>query len=919
MRIRSLRLEKFGHFEDDQVDFGPGLTVVYGPNEAGKSTLLDGLSGFLWGVYNKNPRAFKYASARALLTGSVESGDIAVTLVRRLRKLTCDAVEQDALWGPSTSDSDAEWRRTFGMDRAGLREGGRQIVSGRGDLADVIAMAETGEAISRLLAHLEERAEVLFKERKNASCEIRDANDTINQLNKQISECEASAADVAALETRIGDLGARKADLHDALNQARREQRRLEELQRCFGPAAALREARQTLQRTLAEGIVVDRVATERLGRAIEDAARAIEGAAHVGTRIAAAQQRRDGHAFSPAILDAASDIDGLREQLQARKADRRIVDDTDEAARLERAVEEVLRKLGSPETSDPLAAARALLLGEQVREQLSRYARDVADAQRVANDKRKAVARLQREAREADAADRDEEGERDVVLARQRRDDAWQHLRAPWLSGDLPESAQRQSMARALDDGIANADDVAQTRSDALQALARRKGEVGERARQLRQAQHDRDEAQAALSEQSRRWAELVARHALPGGLDPTAWEVHARLLGELTQAVEGVRANADSREQAQRRLAAFAQDTARLSGLVPAANTDPFAVVGRLTDALDKSRAAQEAVGEIDLLIAADREKLEDCSRRRAEAEQVIARLMDGIDEPVETVLERSVRRHAAHDEVAGAEQVLRQAKNPESDLQALAEAAAVVDRVTLDSDADEIKRRVEECEAAHHELSEKLGAAQSDLARLTSRDSVAHLLAERVEHASHVQALVEEYQSLRVQIELLKRYKQWLADTSDSTVLDHAGELLEVLTAGRFDGFAVVEEEGARRIDVRYNDPATRGEPTTMALGGLSEGTADQVFLALRLAGIAVRQRQRMKSGLAMVPVVLDDVLMSHDDDRAAAALRAMAGLSDQMQIILLTHHRSVADAAAEIDGVQVTELKAAVQAG
>ncbi|MBD3409911.1 MAG: AAA family ATPase, partial [Ignavibacteriales bacterium] len=49
MRIERLRLHPFGAFDDLTVDFSTNLTVVYGPNEAGKSTVVNGLLAALFG------------------------------------------------------------------------------------------------------------------------------------------------------------------------------------------------------------------------------------------------------------------------------------------------------------------------------------------------------------------------------------------------------------------------------------------------------------------------------------------------------------------------------------------------------------------------------------------------------------------------------------------------------------------------------------------------------------------------------------------------------------------------------------------------------------------------------------------------------------------------------------------------------
>ena len=70
-----------------------------------------------------------------------------------------------------------------------------------------------------------------------------------------------------------------------------------------------------------------------------------------------------------------------------------------------------------------------------------------------------------------------------------------------------------------------------------------------------------------------------------------------------------------------------------------------------------------------------------------------------------------------------------------------------------------------------------------------------------------------------------------------------------------------------------------------------------TADQVFLALRLAGIASLQDERLTQGTPTLPVVFDDVLMAFDDNRAKAALTLMSELAKNWQIIVMTHHEHV----------------------
>jgi len=60
MRLVRLHLVGFGRFQDQVIEFGPGLNLIYGPNESGKSTLLNFIRGMLFGFKRPgNRRSFE--------------------------------------------------------------------------------------------------------------------------------------------------------------------------------------------------------------------------------------------------------------------------------------------------------------------------------------------------------------------------------------------------------------------------------------------------------------------------------------------------------------------------------------------------------------------------------------------------------------------------------------------------------------------------------------------------------------------------------------------------------------------------------------------------------------------------------------------------------------------------------------------
>ena len=72
--------------------------------------------------------------------------------------------------------------------------------------------------------------------------------------------------------------------------------------------------------------------------------------------------------------------------------------------------------------------------------------------------------------------------------------------------------------------------------------------------------------------------------------------------------------------------------------------------------------------------------------------------------------------------------------------------------------------------------------------------------------------------------------------------------------------------------------------------VSVDGMSDGTADQLYLALRLAGL-----EEYLDKNEPIPFIVDDILIKFDDARATATLQALTQLSSKTQIIFFTHHQ------------------------
>ena len=73
------------------------------------------------------------------------------------------------------------------------------------------------------------------------------------------------------------------------------------------------------------------------------------------------------------------------------------------------------------------------------------------------------------------------------------------------------------------------------------------------------------------------------------------------------------------------------------------------------------------------------------------------------------------------------------------------------------------------------------------------------------------------------------------------------------------------------------------------------GMSSGTRDQLYLALRLASL------RLRTGMEAMPFIVDDILINFDERRSEATLQVFADMADRNQIIMFTHQAQIADMA------------------
>ena len=190
---------------------------------------------------------------------------------------------------------------------------------------------------------------------------------------------------------------------------------------------------------------------------------------------------------------------------------------------------------------------------------------------------------------------------------------------------------------------------------------------------------------------------------------------------------------------------------------------------------------------------------------------------------------------------------------------------------DSLTLS--APETERMLSDIVLELRQLEKRLHTNEGFMDSLGSRESLEQQLAQvndRIQELERIYAAAELAQNT------LTEAKQELQRRFAPRISQRAQELFARLTHDRYDRLSLQEDLSLLA--------AAEGEDTLHSVLWRSEGTADQLYLALRLA---VAEELTPDA-----PLVLDDALVRFDDERLKTALQILAEAAQMKQVILFT---------------------------
>jgi uncharacterized protein YhaN len=246
MRIQRLDLLRYGRFTDTHLALpvsDSDFHIVFGPNEAGKSTALSAIEDLLFGIASNSPYNFLHDYGSMRIGAVLENGGKTLEVRRRKGNkdtlLTANEVPvaggASAL-APFLAGADqAFFTRMFSLDHERLRKGGREILEAQDEVGQMLFSAGAGlSGLRDRLKALIEEADGLWASRRAAHRKYYQALERLDGAERTLREHTVTATKWQEVKRAYDDAQEAYAGLERQNEDISCEQRKLSRIRRVY-------------------------------------------------------------------------------------------------------------------------------------------------------------------------------------------------------------------------------------------------------------------------------------------------------------------------------------------------------------------------------------------------------------------------------------------------------------------------------------------------------------------------------------------------------------------------------------------------------------------------------------------------------------------------------------------------------------
>lgn len=346
MKILKLNLKAFGPFTDQELDLSggdEGFHLIYGDNEAGKSSALRALTYLFYGFPGQTTDNFLHNNTKLRIGAEVRhsDGETFEFLRRKGNKETLlgpagNALPDTALGRFLAGVDERRFGSFYGIDHRELVQGGKDILQAGGDVGRSLFDAGLGgNSLRKVIQALDDESGAIFKTQgKQTLDRLIDEFKSVRKTAKELSQTSRvwTDHDRALKEAREA-----KEVVVEELGELSNEMKRIERIERALPKIAALQDIEEKLKELdavvlLPETFTEERRETQRMleqasserdkSRAALDQIQEDIKALNVPEELLRVEQaiheiyeRRGGH------VKAAGDIPSLRSKMEQSRA----------------------------------------------------------------------------------------------------------------------------------------------------------------------------------------------------------------------------------------------------------------------------------------------------------------------------------------------------------------------------------------------------------------------------------------------------------------------------------------------------------------------------------------------------------------------------------------------------------------------
>ena len=235
MRLRSLDLDRFGHFAGKRFDFGPpgeapDFHIVHGPNEAGKTTTMEAFLRLLYGFAHREPYGFRHQRKNLSVTATLDLGGTERRLTRLPHKTgalvddTGAALPEQALAAHLGGLDETQYRQLLCLDDETIERGGEEILRSQGEIGRLLFAAAAGIGdLTPALDQIRGEADALYRPRASTT-EMARIKAELKEVEAAIREQDLTAHAWGGLRRTLAAASAAADAAAQALAQAQDEE-----------------------------------------------------------------------------------------------------------------------------------------------------------------------------------------------------------------------------------------------------------------------------------------------------------------------------------------------------------------------------------------------------------------------------------------------------------------------------------------------------------------------------------------------------------------------------------------------------------------------------------------------------------------------------------------------------------------------